>query len=108
MSICQNLFDLWCSGLWVHFTFVAKDMRTRAEVVALGKAALKVTIGTWGWWREPKGKSSGPWPVWRSLLRAPLWHQTRKVGRLARKSQMSKDLWDHDAYAKLQLSEWNR
>ena len=20
MSICQNLFNLWCLGLWVHFT----------------------------------------------------------------------------------------
>ena len=55
--------------------FVAKDMRSRAEVAAFGKAALKVTLGTWGYWREPEGKSHGSWPVWESILRAPLWQQ---------------------------------
>ena len=58
--------------------FVAKDMRSRAEVAALGKAALKVTLGTWGYWREPEGKSHGPWPVSKSMLRAPLWQEAQK------------------------------
>ena len=53
-------------------------MRTRAEVAALGKQALKVTLGTWGYWRQPEGKSRGPWPVWESMLRAQLWHQPEK------------------------------
>ena len=58
--------------------FVAKDMRSRAEVAALGKTALKVTLGTWDYWREPEGKSRGPWPVWNSLLGAPLWQEAEK------------------------------
>ena len=58
--------------------FVAQDMRTRADVAALGKPALQVTLGTWGYWREPEGKSRGPWPVRRSLLRAPLWQEIEK------------------------------
>ena len=29
MSICQNLFNLWCLGLWVHFT-------TRDKQILLG------------------------------------------------------------------------
>ena len=37
-----------------------------------------MTLGTWGNWREPEGKSLGPWPVLKSLLRAPLWHQAEK------------------------------
>ena len=53
-------------------------MRTRAEVAALGKPALKVTLGTWGYWREPEGKSRGPWPLWKSLLRALSWHEEAK------------------------------
>ena len=57
---------------------VAKGVRTCAEVAALGKPALKVTLGTWGYWRVPEGKSCGPWPVWKSLLRAPLWHGAEK------------------------------
>ena len=54
--------------------FAAKDMCPRAEVAALGKQALKVTLGTWGYWWEPEGKSLAPSPVWRSMLRAPLLH----------------------------------
>ena len=53
-------------------------MRSRKEVAALGKQALKVTLGTWGYWREPEGKSRGPWPVWKSMLRAPLWQVAEK------------------------------
>ena len=60
------------------FCFVAKDMRSSKEFVALGKQALKVTLGTWGHWREPEGKSRGPWPVWKSMLRAPLWQVAEK------------------------------
>ena len=48
-------------------------MRSRKEVAALGTQALEVTLGTWGYWREPEGKSRGPWPAWKSMLRAPLW-----------------------------------
>ena len=55
------------------FCSVAKDMRSRKEVAAPGKQALKVTLGTCGYWREPEGKSCGPWQVWKSMLCAPLW-----------------------------------
>ena len=60
------------------FCFVAKDMRSRKEVAALRKQALKVTFGTWGYWRELEGKGRGPWPVWKSMLRAPLWQVAKK------------------------------
>ena len=60
------------------FCYVAKDMCHRKEVAALGKQALKVTLGTWGYWREPEGKSCGPWPVWKSMLRALLWQVAEK------------------------------
>ena len=53
-------------------------MRSRKEVAALGRPALKVTLGTWGYWREPEGKSCGPWPAWKSMLRAPLWQVAEK------------------------------
>ena len=53
-------------------------MRTRKEVAALGRPALKVTLGTWGYWREPEGKSRGPWPAWKSLIRAQLWQVAEK------------------------------
>ena len=56
----------------VLFCSVAKDMRSCKEVAALGKQALKVTLCTWAYWREPEGKSRGPWPVWKSMLRARL------------------------------------
>ena len=59
-------------------TLRAKDMRIRKEVTPLGKQALKVTLGTWGYWREPEGESRGPWPVWKSMLRAPLWLVSQK------------------------------
>ena len=52
---------------------VAKDMRTRKEVAALGRPAIKVTPGKWGYWREPEGKSRGPSPAWKLMIRAPLW-----------------------------------
>ena len=45
---------------FLHFCSLAKDMRTRKEVAALGRPALKVTLGTWGYWRESEGKSRGP------------------------------------------------
>ena len=60
------------------FCSVAKDMRSRKGVAALGKQALKVTLGTWGYWREPEGKSRGPRPVWKSMLRAALWQVAEK------------------------------
>ena len=60
------------------FCSVAKDMRSRKEVAALGKQALKVTLGTWGYWREPEGKRPGPWPAWKSMLHAPLWQVAEK------------------------------
>ena len=60
------------------FCSVAKDMRTSKEVAALGRPALKVTIGTWGYWREPEGNSRGPWPAWKSMIRAPLWRVAEK------------------------------
>ena len=53
-------------------------MRTRKEVAALQRPALKVTLGTWGLWWEPDGKSSGPWPAWKSVLRAPLLQMAEK------------------------------
>ena len=53
-------------------------MRTRKEVAALGKPALKVTLGTWGYWREPEAKSRGPWPACKSMIRAPLWQVAEK------------------------------
>ena len=60
------------------FCSVAKDMRSRTEVAALGKQAVKVTLGTWGYWRDPEGKSRGPWLAWKSMLRAPLWQVAEK------------------------------
>ena len=33
--------------------FVAKDVRSGKEVAALGKTALRMTLGTWGYGREP-------------------------------------------------------
>ena len=60
------------------FCSVAKDMRSCKEVAALGKQILKVTLGTWGYWRDPEGKGGGPWPVWKSMLRAPLWQVAEK------------------------------
>ena len=60
------------------FWSVAKDMCSRKEVAALAKQALKVTLGTWSYWRETEGKSRGPWPVWKSMLRAPLWQVAEK------------------------------
>ena len=53
-------------------------MRTRKEVAALGRPALKVTLGTWGYWRESEGKSRGPWPAWKSMIPAPLWPVAEK------------------------------
>ena len=53
-------------------------MRTRKEVAALERPALRRTLGTWGYWREPEGKSRGPWPAWKSLIRAPLWQVAEK------------------------------
>ena len=53
-------------------------MRTRREVAALGRPALKVTLGTWGYWREPEGKSRGPWPALKSMICAPLWQVAEK------------------------------
>ena len=53
-------------------------MQTRKEVAALGRPALKVTLGTWGYWREPEGKNCGPWPAWKSGIRAPLWQVAEK------------------------------
>ena len=53
-------------------------MRSRKEVATLGKQALKVTLGTWGYWQEPEGKSRGPWPACKSMLRAPLWQVAEK------------------------------
>ena len=57
---------------------LTKDMRTRKEVAALGRPALKVTLGTWGFWRESEGKRRGPWPAWKSIIRAPLWQVAQK------------------------------
>ena len=62
----------------LFFFSVSKDMRSRKEVAALGRPALKVTLGTWGYWREPEGKSRGPGPAWKSMLRAPLWQVAEK------------------------------
>ena len=58
--------------------FVAKDMRSSSEVAALGKAALKVTLGTWGYLRGTEGKSRGPGPVWKSMLRTLLRQEAEK------------------------------
>ena len=61
-----------------HFCSLAKDMRTRKEIAALGRPALKVTLGTWGYWRESEGQSRGPWPAWKSMIRAQLWQVAEK------------------------------
>ena len=53
-------------------------MRTRKEVAALGRPALKMTLGTWGFWQQPEGKSHGPWPALKSMIRAPLWQIAEK------------------------------
>ena len=53
-------------------------MRTRKEVAALGRPALKVTLGTWGYWWEPEGKKRGPGPAGKSIIRAPLWQVAEK------------------------------
>ena len=37
-----------------------------------------MTLGTWGYWREPEGKSRLPWLAWKSILRAPLWQVAGK------------------------------
>ena len=37
-----------------------------------------MTLGTWGYWREPEGKSRGPWPAWKSIICAPLWQVAEK------------------------------
>ena len=58
-------------------------MHSPAEVAALVKAALKVTLGTLAHWREPEGKSRGPWPVWKSMLRARLWQEAEKGKRVS-------------------------
>ena len=70
----------FCIGAphFLHFCSLAKRKRTRKEVAALGRPALKVTLGTWGHWREPEGKSRGPWPAWKSMIRAPLWQVAEK------------------------------
>ena len=60
------------------FSSVARDMRTRKEVAALRRPALKVTPGTWGYWREPEGKSRGTWQAWKSMIRASLWQVAEK------------------------------
>ena len=39
---------------------------------------MKVTLGTWGHWREPEGRSRGPWPAWKSIIRPPLWQVAEK------------------------------
>ena len=62
----------------LHFCSLAKDMRTRKEVAALGRPALKVTLGTWGYWRESEGKRRGPWTAWKSMIRAQLWQVAEK------------------------------
>ena len=62
----------------LFFGSLAKDLRTRKEVAALGRPALKVTLGTWGYWREPKGKRCGPCPALKSVIRAPLWQVAEK------------------------------
>ena len=56
----------------------AKEMATRTAVAVFGKQALKVTLRTWGYWRQPEGKSRGPWRAWKSMLRAQLEHQPEK------------------------------
>ena len=53
---------------------LAKDMRTRKEVAALGRPALKETLGIWGYWQEPEGKR----PAWKSVIRTPLWQVAEK------------------------------
>ena len=53
-------------------------MRTRKEVAALGRPALKVTLGTWGYWRESEGKRRGPWRAWKFMIHAPLWQVAEK------------------------------
>ena len=60
------------------FCSVAKGMCTRNKVAALGRPALKVTHGEWGYWWEPEGKSRGPWPAWEPMIRAPLWQVAEK------------------------------
>ena len=60
------------------FRSVAQNMRSRKEVAALGKQALKVTLGTWDYWQDSEVKSRGPWPAWKSMLRAPLWQVAEK------------------------------
>ena len=37
-----------------------------------------MTLGTWGYLREPEGKTRGPWPAWKTLIRAPLWQVAEK------------------------------
>ena len=69
----------------LHFCSIAKDMRSRKEVAALGRAALMVILGTWGYWRERDGKSRGPWPAWKSMIRAALWRVAEKGKRLVLK-----------------------
>ena len=69
----------------LHFCSLAKDMRSRKEVAALGRAVSRVTRGTWDYWREPKGKSRGPWPPWKSIIRAPLWQVAEKGKSVALK-----------------------
>ena len=53
-------------------------MRTHKGVAALGRPALKVTSGTGGYWWDPEGKSRGPWPASKSVIRAPLWQVAEK------------------------------
>ena len=33
MSICQNLFNLWCLGLWVHFTSAVQIIPKSARLL---------------------------------------------------------------------------
>ena len=43
-----------------------------------------MTLGTWGYWREPEGKNCGPLPAWKSMIQASLW-QVAEKGRPKRK-----------------------
>ena len=50
MSICQNLFNLWCLGLWVHFTMywhgsLDNTRRTVEKIVADRAKGILVITG---------------------------------------------------------------
>ena len=67
----------WCAAS-SPFLFFSQGHAHPQRCCCTWKACPEGDSWKWGYWCDSEGKSRGPWPAWKSMIRAPLWQVAGK------------------------------